>query len=811
MRPAFRPHALPLWFVLLGALVGCSFSLGQPEPIIVTATPELPPTATVTPTPLPTPTVPPTPTLVPDVALRTAQRHLLNGDYQGAVATFQMVLAQPPDSMAADVRAAAAYGLGEAALQAGLFSEAVAALTNFLAQHPTDGRVPWAYFLRGDALLGLAQWPAAALDFQQYLALRPGVIDSYVYERLGDAHYAQALYSEALDYYEQAVEVGRSLVPLLALREKLAQIYLNTGQPDAAIAQYDAILAVARNAGYRAEIMFLAAQALQATGDTAGAYDRYRQLMTAYPETGYAYQALVILLNEGQPVDAEVRGRVSFAAEDYQDAITALHAYTSELPLAEIPVDIHLMLGRAYRAVGNTAAAWTSFQTVVERFPTSPQFGEALLEQGRTRFLAGDTPGAIEHYRSLAETYPQLPQTPEALWRAGYLYETLGQEREALAVFERLGQAYPGNEWAMDGLLRAAMAAVQRNDMATAERLLAALGATGSGEKVAAAYLWLGKLAQRNGSAERAQTTLQAAAAADPGGYFSIRAEDLLMGREMFQPPASYRFEFDNQLELGQAEDWLRATFGIAQSEALWPMSAALEADRRVVAGRELWALLSVAEAGEEFSDLLEDYEEDPLASYQLAIWLRGIGAYSYSIVGAANILKQAGVPTLQAPPYLARMRYPVYYSDLVLPEAQARGLDPLLLFALIRQESLFDRYATAAAGEKGLTQVIPSTGDYIATQLNWPDYQHADLFQPHTSIAFGAYYLWEQLNRFGNQPVVGLAAYNAGPGNAAAWWEAAGGDPDRFVEAITIDSTRRYVQLLYEHYHVYRTLYGVG
>ena len=111
------------------------------------------------------------------------------------------------------------------------------------------------------------------------------------------------------------------------------------------------------------------------------------------------------------------------------------------------------------------------------------------------------------------------------------------------------------------------------------------------------------------------------------------------------------------------------------------------------------------------------------------------------------------------------------------------RNFDPLVLFALIRQESLFNRYATAAAGEKGLTQVIPPTGDHIAQRLNWPNYQHADLFKPYASIAFGAYYLWEQLNLFDGSVPVALAAYNAGPGNAMSWLAESGPDPDLFVE----------------------------
>lgn len=787
-------------------MAGCAGAPpAEPVVIVVTATPDVPPTVT------PPPTVPPTPTPPPDVELRAAEQYLRNGEYEGAIGAFQRVLDQSPELTATEVRAAAAYGLGESALREGRFDAVVPALTLFLAQFPEDSRVPWAYFLRGDALLGLGQWDAAIQDFWQYLVLRPGIIDSYVQERIGDAYLALGQVSEAVTFYVQAVESGRSLVPRLALREKVAQIYTNIGQPLDALAQYDAILSVARNAGYRAEITFLAGQSLETGNDVNGALGRYREMVERYPDTGYAYRALQRLLEAGESVDNDLRGRISFAAEDYEGAIAALHEYTSETPLAEISPDVHLQLGRAYRAMGNSSAAWTSFQTVIDLHPSSAAFGMALLEQGRTRFLAGDIPAAIERYRFLATTYPGLPEAADALWRVGYLIEQQGNIPEAVATYEQLGRTYPGDEWAMDGLLRAATIALNGNDATTAERVLAALGATGTGDDAAAAYLWLGRLAQQNGNLLQAETAYRAAAAADPGGYFSIRAEDLLAGRPAFQSPAGYRFEFENQVELGQTEDWLRATFGITQGDALWPLADTLANDPRVIAGRELWAVLSVDEASEEFYALLDDYEEDPLATYELAIWLRGIGAYPHSIVGAANIIKLADVSTLAAPPYLARMRYPNFYGDVVLREAESYGLDPLLIFSLIRQESLFDRYATAAAGEKGLTQVIPGTGDYIASRLLWPDYQHSDLFKPYASVTFGAYYLWEQLNLFDANVPVGLAAYNAGPGNAATWLETTGNDPDLFVEGIGFDSTQAYVRRIYEHYNVYRNLYGVG
>jgi soluble lytic murein transglycosylase len=320
-------------------------------------------------------------------------------------------------------------------------------------------------------------------------------------------------------------------------------------------------------------------------------------------------------------------------------------------------------------------------------------------------------------------------------------------------------------------------------------------------------------LALGRGDTEAANTALQLARTAAPDSYFAARAQDITTGRAPFERPLDFQFEFDDASQLAEAEDWLRQTFGITQEGALWPLSSALENDLRIIRGRELWAVGAATEAEEEFYAVIDDMRDtgDALGSYQLAIFLRGIAAYQPSIVAAADVIKAADIATLDAPPYIARMRYPIYYRDLVVETANHYGIDPLLLFSLVRHESLFDTYATAAAGEKGLTQVIPSTGDYIATQLDWPNYQHSVLFRPYAGIAFGAYYLDEQLERFDNNVPVALAGYNAGPGRAASWLELAGDDPDLFMATITIDSTRLYVQRIYSYHTIYRALYGMN
>ncbi|MEZ4671659.1 MAG: tetratricopeptide repeat protein [Anaerolineae bacterium] len=740
-------------------LAGCTLS-EQPAVIYVTATP---PPATEGPSPIPpTATIPPTPTVPPEVAIQLANQYLTDGYYERAVSAYQDVLlntAAPPT-----IAATAAYGLGRANLREGLFADAVNALTAFINNYASDSHVVQAHFLRGDAYLGLSQWQAALDDFQYYLSQRPGLIDSYVHERIGDAQLALGQTDQSLGSYKAAADAGRSLVPLLALREKVAQVYVAASKPADALAQYDAILSVAKNAPYRAEIEFRAANTLINSGARDLGLQRMQSIFDTYPSTPQAYQAMKVLLEAGVEVDDYAHGQVSYAYGDYEDAIDAFSNYTTERVLSTVPANLHLLLGRAYREIGNPSAALVAFQTIVDQYPSDALFGEALLEQGRTRFLSGDIPGAIEQYFKIADNYDYLPEAAEALWRIGYLYGTNDNPTESRTVFERLADKYPDTEQARSGLFLAASAAYNTQDPVGAERLYARLATTTTGEDQAAAYLWVGRLAAARGDQNTANQAFQLAVTAAPDSYFSARASDILAGRDTFARPTAYRFEFDDTAQIADAENWLRQKFALQEEGALWRLGPALQSDARLIRGNELWAVGAFTEADTEFGDVIDAFKDDGLASYQLAIFLRGIQAYSWSVTAAANIIRAANVGTLDAPPYIARLRYPAYYLSIVQDVAARYKMDPLLIFSLIRHESLFDTYATAAAGEKGLTQVIPATAQYIADELNWPNYQHSDLFRPYAGIEFGAFFLAETPNRFDNVQAA-LAGYNAGPG----------------------------------------------
>ncbi len=142
---------------------------------------------------------------------------------------------------------------------------------------------------------------------------------------------------------------------------------------------------------------------------------------------------------------------------------------------------------------------------------------------------------------------------------------------------------------------------------------------------------------------------------------------------------------------------------------------------------------------------------------------------------------------------------FPRPYKDIV----EGSGLEPSLVYAVMKAESGFDEKAVSPAGAKGVMQLLPSTAAFVAELENIP-FDEARLLEGEYNVRLGCAYLTYLLERFEEETA--LAAYNAGEGTVRLWLQDPRYSSDgRTLEHIPYPETARYLKKI----SVFRKIYG--
>jgi soluble lytic murein transglycosylase len=179
----------------------------------------------------------------------------------------------------------------------------------------------------------------------------------------------------------------------------------------------------------------------------------------------------------------------------------------------------------------------------------------------------------------------------------------------------------------------------------------------------------------------------------------------------------------------------------------------------------------------------------------------------------ALRLMRRLGDQADLSPSERQHLLYPLAFWETVRREADGQGVDPLLVVAIMRQESLFDPAARSPADARGLMQLLPSTAKRVAAAsdqpINLTDLP-IDLTNPQVNIELGTRHFRTLLTRFGADPLKAIAAYNGGEAAVEKWQRRFADLPDdEFVESITYRETRDYVKKVVANYRAYEQLYG--
>lgn len=794
-----------IWLWIILTLSACQAAPGSAPAPTVTSTP----TDGPAPTFAPPPTSTPFPTPGPVIRVESGDRALFLGDYDQAREQYLTAFNESTDQA---VQAAALWGLGRTELEAGRTQSAIDNLTRLVNEYSESTYSARAYFLLGRAFFKLEQYRQSADAYEIYLSRVPGVLDGYVQEYRGDALYLDGDYTDAVNAYSATLNASR-LDDGLTIQIKIAQSRFDFGDYAGALTLFDQVFNATTNDYVRAQMDYFTGNTHKKLGQTDEANARYLHAVQNYPLSYYSYLALVELVDANIPVSDLDRGIVDYFAGQYDVGLVALDRYIQANPVNDGTASYYRAL--TLRELKRTQDAITALDEFIKAYPAHPRWKDAWEQKGFLEWaVLGDHEAGAKTFIEFVAAVPASPEAPGFLMNAARVTERNGQLEQAAAIWERVANEYPASEQVPDALFLAGIACYRLADFNGALILFQRdLILSSTAEDRARAHLWIGKTQEQLGDGASVETSWQQGMLTDPGGYYSLRAQDLLLRRTPFESLNSINLEVDLQKERKDAEVWVRLTFGLAAETDL-SGPGALAQDVRFIRGTELWELGMYNEARSEFEALREAVQLDPEQSFRLASHLLGLGLYRPAIFAARQVLTLAGLESqsasLTAPAYFNLVRYGLYYRELILPEEERYGMDPLFMFSVIRQESLFEGFVRSSAGARGLMQVIPSTGAQIAGELNWPPlYTDDDLYRPNVSIRFGTYYLDKNRKLLGGSIYGSLAAYNGGPGNALAWRELAGDDPDLFLEVVRFQETRDYIRYIYEIYNTYRTIYS--
>ena len=793
-------------------LAACAINPSPPKPSSAPSPPLVPSQSLpsfVIPFNTPTPTLTPLPTPTPEVRLKTGDQAFFNGDYLRAQTEFQAALSTATDP---EILAAALWGLGRVEYAAGNNAKALVDLSDLANNYPGSPNAVQAHFIMGEIYLPLERYTEAAQAYTVYLALRPGILDSFVQERRGDAYNSAGNYSEAITAYQTALAAPH-IGDDTALQIKSAQAYASSGDTTASLNLYKSISTATSNDYVKAQVDLLTGRLYLSLGETDQAYERFLHAVNNYPLSPDTYNGLVALVNDGVPVDDLNRGLVDYYAGQYGYALDAFQRFIIANPANDGTAPYYHAL--TLLKLGSYQDALDEFTNFITDFPSNENWRSAWGIKADTQWSILDQPNAAaQTLLDYAKADPDVMFAPQALLSAGRNYERVSQLDDAARVWESIADNYPGSDLVPEALFQAGIAHYRniKYDQALVTFQRDLLLSTAVADQ-ARAYFWMGKTQQILGESTSAQSSWQQAASLDPTDYYSLRSQDMLLKRLGFDPPPATNIQVDLSTERSQAEAWLRVTFNLPVDTDL-STPGTLLSDPRLVRGTELWTLGLENEARLEFEDLRSALEQNSSDSYRLANYLPDLGLYRPAITAIRQVLTLAGMnaqsQTLAAPTYFRHVRYGLYYQDLVVPAAQQAEFDPPFLFSVLRQESLFEDFVRSTAGARGLMQITPDTGKFISDNLGWPpDYSSDDLYRPMVSVTLGATYLMKQRLRFNGNLFTALAAYNAGPEAASIWRDLSGPDSDLFVEVIRLEETRNYVRSIYEIYSMYRSLYG--
>ena len=599
----------------------------------------------------------------------------------------------------------------------------------------------------------------------------------------GDNQNAAATFRRLSYGYPQSVFADQASLQYAEIEFKLGRLI---------DAQAAAATLIARNPApdIDQQARLVQARATLGLGDARGAFRQLQALREQYPQGAADEEARTLAYS----IAAAHPGLIDTRSLGYhrREAALLLREGHSTMALSQAddalalgpPASVHAELlwlrARALRA--NTARETLALNAYLKYAPHGEKVADALYRLGHLQWRTGDTKVARATFTRLVEGFPARELAPAAMFDIGRSYEDDDQWDLARAEYLRLARTYPHGAQAADARFRAPFALYMTGHFDAAAHEFGSMKpmAASASERDGLSY-WYARSMERSGQSAAATAIYQSLAQSTASNYYPE-----LAARRIAASPAQLSsagaFQLDDTVP------------------SVAPGSLAAFHLSRVTTLKRLG--LSYLEPPE-LRALAAENSSDPRVRDFVLAELQRTGEW-YAAIEIAVRLEKDGVLDSSM---TERLRYPRAYWDLIAQAANGGALDPYLVLALTRQESLFNPQARSVSDARGLMQLMPATADRIGPSAG-VEQASLKLYDPSLNVRVGTAYLKNLFEMFGGDPFKAVAAYNAGEHAVQQWIAKYPGDDDQWVENIGFRETRDYVKRVIGGLREYRMLY---
>lgn len=550
--------------------------------------------------------------------------------------------------------------------------------------------------------------------------------------------------------------------------------------------------------------LMLSARAFEQSGDRTRATASYRRIYFYAPAAAESADAAAALARLGSSLSAAnaeealARAERLFAAKKHAEAYQAYTDALAQFPGLSTP-ERQLRRGTAAAAARKTNEAVSALGSV----PTSAGElrAEALALTAETYARARQWEPARSTLEELRRTYPNSTFAPRAFVTVGKIAQEAKNTADASYFFRSAVNNFKDSIEVAQAQFDLAWEAHEARNFPLSSQMLTehlAYYVDKNNDNRGRAGYWAARDSERAGKLAEARAIYEAVIARYDANWYGYLAKQRLEPLARRVPQQS----FAPDSLIGRAVTNLQVVTVAEETIDPSAQTNVTKADELNHVGLDEWAL-------SELADLSAAHPNSPKVNLAIAKIYRS----QEENVRALNALRRTFPDYSQMKPEeLTREEwdvfYPLAYWDIIVQESRARNLDPFQVAGLIRQETVFITRARSHARAYGLMQVLVPTAALTARRYGVDRTITAEaLYEPRLNIQLGTAYLRDQIDKFGRIEYV-AAAYNAGPGRAAAWRTSLPAEIDEWAEAVPFKETRGYVQGFVRNRLQYERLY---